>query len=135
MEGVNQRVWINNRVPQTLYIAQVMLYFRGVFAMLSLGAIGRAELFGSEEIVAVVVLLASFGAIGGAFGIANSYKWGWRLGVAASLTPFVIRLSVAVDNGLGDALTYQPLSLLFDLAILGALLHRESSQYQRVYFR
>ncbi|MDW3218480.1 MAG: hypothetical protein R8F63_07675 [Acidimicrobiales bacterium] len=132
---MSQKVWINNRVPQTLYIAQVMLYIRGAFGVLSLGSIGRYELFGSEAIFNIVILLASFGALAGAFGIANSYKWGWRLGVAAALTPFVLRLNVAVILGLGDALRYDLLGLVFDVGVLAALLHQQSAQHQRLYFR
>ena len=132
---MTDRIWINNRVPQTLYIAQLLLYIRGVLGLLSLTALGRAELFGSATIAAAVILLASVGAAAAAYGIANSFKWGWRLGVAAACMPFVIRLEWAIDYGIGDALSFQPISLLFDLAVLGLLLHQQSAQHQRIYFR
>jgi hypothetical protein len=132
---LNNRVWLNDRMPQTLYISQLLLYFRGVFGLLTLPALGSVVLFGSKAVAAVVILLASFGALGGAYGIANTRKWGYQLGVAAAFTPFVIRVQVALDFGLGDALSYNPIGLLFDLALVGLLLHRMSGEYQRLYFR
>lgn len=134
---MKNRVWINNRQPQTLYIAQVMLYFRGVMGLLfgPLALIGDVALFGSEFLAAAWILLTTVGAVAAAFGIANERRWGYRLGVAAAVAPFVIRLQVVFTDGLVDALTYDPLGLVFDVAILAALLHRMSAEYQRVYFR
>ena len=134
---MNNRVWINNRQPQTLYIAQVMLYIRGGLGILfgPLALVGRVELFGSEALATVWILVTTFGAVGAAFGIANEFRWGYRLGVAAAVAPFVIRLQVLIDDGLVDALAYNPIGLVFDVAILGALLHQMSAEYQRIYFR
>ena len=134
---MNQRVWINNRQPQTLYIAQVMLYIRGALGILfgPLALVGRVELFGSEALATAWILITTFGAVGGAFGIANEYKWGYRLALAAAAAPFVIRLQVLIDDGLVNALSYNPIGLVFDIAILGALLHEQSASYQRIYFR
>ena len=134
---MNNRIWINNSQPQTLYIAQIMLYIRGAMGVLfgPLGAIGSVTLFGSSLLATVWILVATVGAIAAAFGIANSFKWGYWLGVAAALAPFVLRIAVLFDDGLVDALFYDPLSLIFDVAILAALLHKLSAQHQRIYFR
>lgn len=134
---MNNRVWVNNRQPQTLYISQVMLYFRGVLGVLfgSVFLIGRYSLFGSELLATAWILLGTFGAIAAAYGIANEKKWGYRLGVAAAAAPFIIRLQFVFDEGLFDALTIDPISLIFDVAILAALLHQQSAEYQRIYFR
>lgn len=134
---MNNRVWVNNRQPQTLYIAQVMLYFRGAMAVLfgALFVIGDVRLFGSQLLATIWILLITVGAIAGAYGIANEQKWGYQLGVAAGAAPFVLRIQRLFDDGLVDALTFDPLSLVFDVAILAALLHQQSAQYQRVYFR
>lgn len=134
---MNNRVWINNRQPQTLYIAQIMLYIRGVLGLLfgPLVLLGDVSLFGSELLATVWILLSTVGAVVAAYGIANEWRWGYRLGVAAALAPFVIRLAEVFDGGLFDALLADPISLVFDLAILAALLHQQSAEYQRIYFR
>jgi hypothetical protein len=133
---VNNRVWINNRQPQTLYISQIMLYIRGAMGVLfgPLGAIGSVTLFGSGVLATIWILVSTIGALAAAFGIANSFKWGYRLGVAAALAPFVLRIAVLLEDGLLDALAHDPLSLIFDVAILAALLHKLSAQHQRIYF-
>lgn len=134
---MNNRVWVNNRQPQTLYISQVMLYFRGAMGVLfgSVFWIGDVALFGSKLLAAAWILLGTFGAIAAAYGIANEKKWGYRLGVAAAAAPFLIRLQIIFDDGLIDALTSDPISLIFDIAILAALLHQQSAEYQRIYFK
>jgi len=132
---MSNKVWISDRMPQTLYIAQLLLYFRGAFGFLTLFSIGSVVLFGSKAIAAAVLLLASVGSVAAAFGIANARKWGYRLGIAASLTPFVIRLQIAVDFGLGDAISYNTFGLLFDVALVALLVHRMSGEHQRIYFR
>ena len=41
--GMSDQVWINNRQPQTLYIAQVIMYFRGVLGVLFGGLFGVGQ--------------------------------------------------------------------------------------------
>ena len=84
---MSDQIWVNNRQPQTLYIAQVIMYFRGVMAILLGGALfslGSVSLFGSTLLGAVYTLLITVGVIAGAFGIANEKAWGYKLGVAAA---------------------------------------------------
>jgi hypothetical protein len=130
---VKNKVWINNRQPQTLYIAQIMLYFSAASALL-FGS-GGVRIFDSAVIQALLILLLTLGAGLGAFGIANEKKWGYRLGAAAAIAPFVIRLGFWQRFGLTEALQWDTLGLIFDIAILAALLHRQSAEYQRIYFR
>jgi hypothetical protein len=130
---VNNKVWINNRQPQTLYIAQIMLYFSAASALL-FGS-GGVRIFESALVQALLILLLTLGAGLGAFGIANEKKWGYRLGAAAAIAPFVIRLGFWQRFGLTEALQWDTLGLIFDIAILAALLHRQSAEYQRIYFR
>ncbi|MGB0995930.1 MAG: hypothetical protein ACPG2Z_09860, partial [Acidimicrobiales bacterium] len=75
---MSDQIWVNNRQPQTLYIAQVIMYFRGVMAILLGGALfslGSVSLFGSTLLGAVYTLLITVGVIAGAFGIANEKAW------------------------------------------------------------
>ncbi len=125
-------IWVNPRQPQTLYIAQILMYLRGVMAILLGGALGRlgsSELFGSRLLATGYLLLLTVGLIAGAFGIANEKRWGYRLGVVAAGAALVVTLY---------ALTSGPnvlISLLFDVALVALLLHERSRAYQRIWFK
>jgi len=126
-------VWINNRQPQTLYIAQILLYVSAVSALL-FGGTG-VEIISSDLGQLGLRLLLTFGAAAGAFGIANERKWGYALGIAAAVGPFIVRAIIWRRFGLGDAIEWNLFGLVFDIAVLAALLHRMSGEYQRIYFR
>ena len=126
-------VWINNRQPQTLYIAQIILYFSAVSALI-FGGTG-VEWVSSGPVRLAISLLLTVGAAAGAFGIANERKWGYALGITAAIAPFVVRAVIWQRFGLGDALEWNLFGLVFDIAVLAALLHRTSGEYQRIYFR
>lgn len=126
-------VWLNNRQPQTLYIAQILLYVSAVSALI-FGNTGAGVIDNTVGQL-VLVLLLTFGAAAGAFGIANEKKWGYALGIAAAIGPFIVRLVIWRRFGLGDAIEWNIIGLVFDVAVLAALLHRQSGEYQRVYFR
>lgn len=130
---VNNRVWINNRQPQTLYIAQLLLYFSAASALL-FGGTG-VEIFDSGILRILLRLLLTVGAAAGAFGIANELRWGYRLGIAAAVAPFVVRLGIWQRFGFSDALQWNTIGLIFDVAIIASLLHQQSAEHQRVYFK
>jgi len=133
---MNQRIWVNSRQPQTLYISQLLMYFNGILAILfnRLKLIGNVSLFGSVILGSVVILLITVGMIASAYGIANERKWGYRLGVVSALGPFVITLAIATSSGIGDALA-QPISLMFDVALVALMLHPMSTSYQKIWFK
>lgn len=130
---MNNKVWINNRQPQTLYIAQILLYVSAVSALI-FGNTGAGVIDNALGQL-VIVLLLTFGAAAGAFGIANERKWGYQLGIAAAIAPFIVRAIVWRRFGLDDAIQWNLFGLVFDVAVLAALLHRTSGEYQRIYFR
>ena len=130
---MNNQVWINNRQPQTLYIAQILLYVGAVSALI-FGNTGSGVIDNRPGRF-LIALLLTFGAAGGAFGIANERKWGYQLGIAAAIAPFLIRFVVWRRFGLDDAIEWNLFGLVFDVALLAALLHRMSGEYQRIYFR
>ena len=76
------RVWVNPRQPQTMYIAQLLLYFQGGFDLLFwvIGGLGVGTLFGSRALAAAYVLLVIVGKLAAAFGIANEMRWGLPAG-------------------------------------------------------
>ena len=126
------RVWVNPRQPQTMYIAQILLYFQGGFDLLFwvVGGLGFGTLFGSRTLGAAYVLLVVVGKLAAAFGIANEMRWGYRLGVAAAAAPLALRLLRAMTVR-PSLLFSNPISLMFDIALLALLLHPNSRSYQR----
>ena len=125
---MESRIWVNRNQPQTLYIAQLLLYFRGgvllVFGLL-LGAF-----------LTVPSLVEAVGLVLAAFGIANERRWGYILGVVvASLTLVGSLLDVIQDiNNLSRTFS-QLIGLLFDAALVALLLHPMSRNYQRYWPR
>ena len=114
------RVWVNPRQPQTLYIAQMLMYFRGGIALVF------GFLFGS---LTVFSLLFAVGNVVAAFGIANERRWGYKLGVAVAALTLAISLLVLIDSF--GRLWGQMIGLLFDFALVALLLHPISRGYQR----
>ena len=118
------RIWVNRNQPQTLYIAQLLLYFRGgvllVFGLL-LGAF-----------LTVSSLVRAVGFVTAAYGIANERRWGYIVGVVvAALTLAGSLLEVIQDiNNLSRTFS-QLIGLLFDVALVALLLHPMSRNYQR----
>ena len=133
---MNDRIWVNSRQPQTLYISQLLMYFNGVLAILfgGLSAVGRFDLFGSRALGTAAVLLLTIGMVAGTFGIANERRWGYRLGLAAALAPLLITMGVVMTSGVGRALR-DPIGLMFEIALVALLLHPMSTSYQKIWFK
>ena len=119
---MNSRVWVNPRQPQTLYIAQMLMYFQGGFGLV-FGVLGGRSL-------TVIGLLITVGKLVAAYGIANEMRWAYRLGVAIAAVPLVLTLLLTVTNGLAW-LWADLIGLMFDIALLALLLHPQSRGYQR----
>lgn len=126
-------MFVNPRQPQTLYISQILLYITAVGAVL-FRSVGEGWIE-ALPLRYLVVLLMTIGAGVGAYGIANARKWGYLLGVAAALAPFVIRLEIIRRVDLFEMLRWNPIGRLFDIAILAALVHPESRSYQKQWFQ
>ncbi|MCU0268009.1 MAG: hypothetical protein MUF83_05110 [Acidimicrobiales bacterium] len=120
------RRWTNPSQPQTLYLAQWLLYIRAGMLALFVVLLGVGS-------VLTLLFIGAFAAA--AYGIANEKRWGYWLGLAASVLLLV-----------GPALAFmrQPtiifdLGFLFDLvfpvAQLALLVHPQSREYQRIWFR
>jgi hypothetical protein len=118
----NRRRFFNPAQPQTLQIATFLLYFNGVFAFI--GLLGNSSTY-----FMLRVLLVAGGVLGG-FGIANERKWGYGVGIAMAFAPFLINWWF-LDNPLAANL----LALMFDVALVALLLHPQSRDYQRIWFK
>jgi uncharacterized membrane protein (DUF2068 family) len=108
--------WLDRTQPQTLYIAVILLYINAVF-----GLIAGFSLIG---------LAIAAGQVGAGWGIANEKKWGYFLGLVMAFLPFIIRL-LFVHNPF--ATTF--INLMFEVAMVALLLHPQSREYQRIWFK
>jgi len=110
--------WVNPHQPQTLYMAVILCYVQGVFALLSYPAFGPSAL----------LILA--GLVAGGFGVANEKKWGYVLAVATAVFQMVIvvvRGNVGTLGGL--------IGLAFAVVLVVLLVHPMSRDYQRIWFK
>ncbi|HEX3542117.1 MAG TPA: hypothetical protein VHT75_16920 [Acidimicrobiales bacterium] len=111
--------WLDTTQPQTLVIAVVLLYINAVFLIL---------FGGFFSLIGLVLVL---GQIGGGYGIANEKKWGYGLGIAMAVLPFVYRLAV-LHNPFGGV---DIITVMFEIALVALLLHPQSREYQRIWFK
>jgi hypothetical protein len=118
--------WTDPSQPQTLQIAVVLSYINAVLALLALF---------QADAIAVVGLAQGVAA----YAIANDKRWGYRLGVAlAVLTAVLTVVNVAglVHLAGGHAIDLSVvLQLVFSIALVALLVHHESREYQRIWFR
>ncbi|MBV9412339.1 MAG: hypothetical protein JO148_12135 [Acidimicrobiia bacterium] len=115
---MEQRRWVNQTQPQTLQIAVFLLYINGAITLL----------FGGLFVPLFAVI--AIGSIAAGYGIANERKWGYILGVVMALVPFalvIVTRSSPLSGGL--------LNLLFEVALVALLLHPQSRDYQRIWFK
>jgi hypothetical protein len=129
---MSQRRWFNPNVPQTLYVAQFLLYFDAFWALLGV-------LFGGGLGPLGVISLAAY--VYGAYGIANEQKRGYQVAVVASFLPLVLRTIAAVffgDGLIGDfgfiLFGGNVLNVIFQYALIALLLHPMSREHQKVWF-
>jgi hypothetical protein len=119
---VNERRFLNQSQPQTLVIATMLLYINAVFGLL----------FGMVAVSPVLLLATVVGLAVGGYGIANEKKWGYGIGVGAAIAQLAMLILVA-----GAEVIEFPLiiTLLFDGALVALLVHPESRDYQRIWFK
>ncbi len=117
------RRFTNQSQPQTLQIAVFLLYAEAAFAIFYM-LIGFANPLYSLPVAA--------GGVAAGFGIANEKRWGYWLGVVIAFLPAALRvLLFGPDALLGGGL----LNLMFEIALIALLLHTQSREYQRIWFK
>ena len=114
------RRWVDPSQPQTLQIAVFLLYAQAVLLLL----------FGAFLSVIGLALIA--GGIGAGYGIANEQKWGYGVGLVVAFLPFLARI---VFDGIIYVFSTNPVSLMFEVALVLLLLHPQSREYQRIWFK
>jgi hypothetical protein len=118
---MDSRRWVNQTQPQTLQIAVFLLYLTAVFNFLDVLRFSGERLLGLAGVA---------GSVAAGFGIANERKWGYFLGVAMAFYPFGLR----IYHG-GSILGADVITLLFEVALIALLLHPQSRDYQRIWFK
>ena len=144
--NIDWRKWFDRMQPQTLQISTMLLYLNGFFALMSvvdhndyLGYIRDRYWFGFVVGLAVVALHAFGGLL-----MANDRKLGYKFGVAAAFSPFVLRywaLNDLASRAGGQLSVYSKISggnttsLIFEIALCALLLHTQSRSHQRIWYR
>lgn len=115
--------WFDASQPQTLQGAVILCYLNAVFGLLAL--------FSGSGIVALILLAEAAAGVA----IANQKRWGYWMGVVLAvcflglqiigLLAFVFTLTFSI---------FVLLNLAFAVILVALLLHRQSRQYQRVWF-
>ena len=152
MQSINPKKWFDRMQPQTLQIATWLLYFDGFFALVSLidksGYIGYLRFQYPFGFLLGMISVALY-VLGGLL-MANDLKIGYKLSVTAAAMPFILRF-VAVRSlaqnfetqspiGISDYVTGRIfggsiISIAFDIAVLALLLHTQSREHQRIWYR
>jgi hypothetical protein len=118
--------WFDPSQPQTLQVAVWLLYFNGVLGLL-LGSIYYV-------LGPLLGLAALVGCVAGAVGIASERRWGYGLAVGVTILRLVLILYAA--GGITGLFRGQILiDAIFAGALLAALLHPMSREYQRIWFK
>lgn len=143
---LDYRRWFDRMQPQTLQIATWLLYFNAFFALIDvmgddsyLGYLRNRFAWG---LIVGLAIVAAY--VGGGFLMANDRKLGYRLALVAAFSPFVLRFWALsdlehrsganislVDKVTGDRL----LSFIFEVALCALLLHPQSRDHQRTWYR
>jgi hypothetical protein len=115
--------WLNPMLPQTLQIAVMLFYINAVFGVL----------FGAAFTLLGLAIVIGDGLAG--LAIANSYKWGYKLGVVMGFVGLLPFLLVVIYDGLGALFSLAMIiNLVFPVALVALLLHPMSRDYQRIWF-
>ena len=113
------RRWLDPSQPQTLQIAVFLLYAQAVVALI----------FGDFF---ALLLIAKLAGIPAGYGIANERKWAYGLGLVVAFSPFVVRIGY---DGLNRVFSTDLISLMFEVALVLLLLHPQSREYERIWFK
>jgi len=115
------RRWLNPSQPQTLQIAVFLLYAGAAFSLFDMLRYGIFPPLG-------IALVA--GGVAAGFGIANDRRWGYGLGIAMAIAPFLVRFWYS-SNPLGADLV----TIMLEIALVALLVHPMSREYQRIWFK
>jgi len=114
--------WLDRSQPQTLLMANILLYVNAAIWLLWVLAFGLSGFTGLFAVLAI-------GAIFAGLGIANEKKPGYLGAVAVALLNVVLLFKVGASS------VSLFINLVFAVALLVLLLHPMSRNYQRIWFK
>jgi hypothetical protein len=112
--------WVDRTQPQTLMMATIVMYINAGFGLI----------YGQEFVVLGPVPLGALiiaGQVAAGLGIANEKKWAYWLGVgltAVFLAYLIVHFSFL-----------SMVNVIFYGALLALLLHPQSREYRRIWFK
>ncbi len=119
--------WINHSHPMTLRGAVILGYITSFFSLL-FGGIAPIGGF-------LVALLTAIGVGLGAFASANNKKWGYLLlGVCATITAIQHLLFFLGQRWSPVGMLFAFNNSIFAFALIAAVLHVQSREYQKIWF-
>ncbi len=127
--------WLDRSHPQVLQSAVFLGYLMAFFCVTASGSSSFGYLF----------LLLGLALAGGAFGTASNKRWGYMLFAGAAAIKAILRLVILLFSVLGIAgspfsgssyvgFLFALNAVVFPLALAAAVLHRNSRDYQRIWF-
>ena len=137
------RRWINQSQPQTLYIAVFLMYMTAAFTLLfglndapyALAYIRLTKDLGTTDTLLTLTRFAVVGAsVAAGYGISNERKWGYKLGVAVAALPLVVLLYVSLAYQVSP-FEFSLISTMFNVAEFVLLVHPQSREYERIWFK
>ncbi len=130
------RRWVNQSQPQTLQIAVFLLYFGAVWVLLGSGpqvgvAVGGANANAIENFARLFIAV---GGVYAGYAISNEQKLGYYVGIAVAALPLVAKIVIMVRYSVG-LFDFDLVNLLFEIALLALILHTQSRNYVRIWFK
>ncbi len=121
MTAMASRRFLNPAQPQTLVIAVYLLYLQAGFTLFYRLVDG---------VLPLLFLIAIVGGFAAGYLIANEKKIGYGLGIAMAFYPFFLNWYY-----FGNPLSNNLINLMFEIALVALLLHPQSRDYQRIWFK
>jgi hypothetical protein len=109
--------WLDRTQPQTLFLATILMYVNAGLSLLGV-------LFYGTTAIGLALIV---GQVVGAWGIANEKKWGYWVAVAVAVLLLLLTLAFFSPAEL--------ITLIFEVALVALLLHPQSREYRRLWFR
>jgi hypothetical protein len=137
------RRWIIQSQPQTLYIAVFLMYITAAFTLLfglndAPYDYAYIKLTKNLDLTNTLLNLTRVGVVAASvaagYGISNERKWGYKLGVAVAALPLVVLLYVCVAYQVSP-FDFAVISLMFNVAEFALLVHPQSREYERIWFK
>jgi hypothetical protein len=127
--AVAESRWTNPSQPQTLQIAVFLLYANAFFTALEVLTVGLSAYFKHPPWGPLLIAAAALAVVAGR-GVASERKWGYALAVAVAVFPFAFRVLAGLRLFGTNIVT-----LMFEIALVLLLLHDQSREYQRIWFK